>query len=94
MMPNTEKLSITLPGDMARMVRQKVEQGAYASNSEVIREGLRLFQESEALREQKLAWMRDKIEEARNDPRPSVPADEVFDSLETKYQRMVDAQEE
>jgi antitoxin ParD1/3/4 len=29
-----EKLSITLPAEMARMVREKVEGGAYASNSE------------------------------------------------------------
>lgn len=90
MMANTEKLSITLPRDMAQMIREKVGQGSYASNSEVIREGLRLLQEQEALKAQKLAWMRDKIDEARNDPRPSVPADEVFDRLTAKYQRMVD----
>ncbi|SUS06661.1 conserved hypothetical protein [uncultured Defluviicoccus sp.] len=94
MMPTTEKLSITLPTDMARMIREKVAQGAYASNSEVIREGLRMLQEAEALRAQKLAWMREKIEESRNDPRPAVPAEEVFDRLEAKYQRMIDAQGE
>ena len=33
-----EKLSITLPAEMAEMVRSKVQGGAYASNSEVIRE--------------------------------------------------------
>ena len=43
-----EKLSITLPADMARMVRDKVEGGAYASNSEVIREALRAWQERES----------------------------------------------
>jgi antitoxin ParD1/3/4 len=90
MMPTTEKLSITLPTDMARMVREKVEQGSYASNSEVIREGLRMFQEAEALREQKLAWMREKIQESLDDPRPPVPAEEVFDRLEAKYRKMVE----
>jgi antitoxin ParD1/3/4 len=94
MMPTTEKLSITLPTDMARMIREKVAQGTYASNSEVIRDGLRMLQEADALREQKLAWMREKIEESRNDPRPPVPAQEVFDRLEAKYQRMIDAQGE
>ena len=92
-MPTTEKLSITLPKDMARMIRQKVEEGAYASNSEVIREGLRLMQEQEALRRHKLDWIREKIDESRRDPRPSVPAEEVFDRLETrleaKYRRTI-----
>jgi antitoxin ParD1/3/4 len=38
---NAEKLSITLPSEMARMIREKVSSGAYSSNSEVIREALR-----------------------------------------------------
>lgn len=39
--PNAEKLSITLPAEMAKMIREKVSSGAYGSNSEVIREALR-----------------------------------------------------
>ena len=38
---NAEKLSITLPREMARVIREKVSSGAYGSNSEVIREALR-----------------------------------------------------
>ena len=38
---NAEKLSITLPAEMAKLVREKVSSGAYGSNSEVIREALR-----------------------------------------------------
>jgi antitoxin ParD1/3/4 len=38
---NAEKLSITLPPEMARLIREKVASGAYGSNSEVIREALR-----------------------------------------------------
>lgn len=41
MQPNAEKLSITLPAEMVRLIREKVDLGAYASNSEVIREALR-----------------------------------------------------
>jgi antitoxin ParD1/3/4 len=93
-MTTTEKLSITLPRDMTQMIRDKVRQGAYASNSEVIREGLRLLQEQEALKAKKLAWMREKIDEARNDPRPSVPLDEAIERLKARYQRMADAQDD
>jgi putative addiction module CopG family antidote len=40
-MRSTQQLSITLPNDMADMVRAKVAAGEYASESEVIRDGLR-----------------------------------------------------
>jgi antitoxin ParD1/3/4 len=38
---NAEKLSITLPAEMADVIREKVRSGAYGSSSEVIREALR-----------------------------------------------------
>lgn len=40
-MMTTRRLSITLPLDMAESLRAKVRSGEYASESEVIREGLR-----------------------------------------------------
>lgn len=46
-----EKLSITLPAEMVRVIREKVGAGTYGSNSEVIREALRGWME----REQRLA---------------------------------------
>lgn len=46
-MQTAEKLSITLPADMVRIIRAKVEGGTYASNSEVIREALRPWIERE-----------------------------------------------
>lgn len=46
-MEPAEKLSITLPSEMARMVRAKVDTGNYSSNSEVIREALRDSMERE-----------------------------------------------
>ncbi len=46
-MQTAEKLSITLPADMVRVIRAKVEGGTYASNSEVIREAMRGWMERE-----------------------------------------------
>lgn len=66
---NAEKLSITLPADMAQMIRRQVSSGAYSSNSEVIREALRLWQDWRTEREQRLAVIRAKIQEAVDDPR-------------------------
>lgn len=40
-MRTTRSLSVTLPVDMADMVKAKVASGEYATESEVIRDGLR-----------------------------------------------------
>lgn len=40
-MRTTQQLSITLPNEMADVVKAKVQTGEYASESEVIRDGLR-----------------------------------------------------
>lgn len=40
-MRTTQQLSITLPNEMADVVKSKVRSGEYASESEVIRDGLR-----------------------------------------------------
>ena len=46
-MQSAEKLSITLPPEMASFIRQKVESGLYDSNSEIIREAMRGLMERE-----------------------------------------------
>ncbi len=43
-MRSTKQLSVTLPNEMAAQVRARVDSGEYASESEVIREGLRALQ--------------------------------------------------
>ena len=76
-MQNVERLSITLPSDMARLIRSKVEEGGYASNSEVIREAMRAWQEQEQLRTQRLAAVRARIAEADAETAPPLSDAEV-----------------
>ncbi|HEY3800657.1 MAG TPA: type II toxin-antitoxin system ParD family antitoxin [Caulobacteraceae bacterium] len=75
-------MSITLPTKMAEMVREKVASGAYASESEVIRDGLRSLQEREAAMER---WLRNEVVPAYDeyiaDPSSAVPLDEAFDRV-------------
>jgi antitoxin ParD1/3/4 len=83
---NAEKLSITLPVDMAQMIRRHVETGAYASNSEVIRDALRVWKERLQERESRLAAVRAKIEAAAKNP-VRIADDEAarhFDELEAR----------
>ncbi len=54
-MRTTKQMSVTLPLEMAAMVRARVASGEYASESEVIREGIRtLAARDRALEEREL----------------------------------------
>jgi len=57
-MRSTRQLSITLPNEMAEMVRARVESGEYASESEIIRDGLRALEMRDRALE---AWLREDV---------------------------------
>ena len=57
-MPNVEKVSIALTPEMAAVVRQAVESGDYASNSEIVREALRDWKLKRALQQQEVEDLR------------------------------------
>jgi antitoxin ParD1/3/4 len=44
---NFEKFSVTLPGEMARVIHERVSSGNYGSVSEVIREAMRAWLQRE-----------------------------------------------
>jgi putative addiction module CopG family antidote len=81
-MRTTQQFSITLPHEMAKLVRRKVASGEYASESEVVREGLRAL----AARDQALEqWLREKVVPAAQaisrDPSRGLSAAQVRASL-------------
>jgi antitoxin ParD1/3/4 len=55
-------MNISLTPELERLVDERVKSGRYASASEVIREGLRLLEEQEELKQQRLADVRRKID--------------------------------
>lgn len=57
-MRSTQQFSITLPNDMANVVRAKVAAGEYATESEVIRDGLRSLMARDRAME---AWLRETV---------------------------------
>lgn len=57
-MRSTQQFSITLPNGMADVVRAKVAGGEYATESEVIRDGLRSLMARDRAVE---AWLREAV---------------------------------
>jgi len=66
-MSNVERMTITLPADMADAVRAAVSGGEYASSSEIVREALREWRHKRALRERELAELRTNIQRGLED---------------------------
>ena len=66
-MTEIERLTITLPADMAAIVRGAVTAGDYASNSEVVREALRDWKLKRALQLQELTALKTDIDKGLTD---------------------------
>lgn len=81
-MRSTQQFSITLPNEMADAVKAKVAGGEYATESEVIREGLRaLIAKDRAIEH----WLRTEVaaayDELKADPSKALTIDQVRTSL-------------
>jgi antitoxin ParD1/3/4 len=66
-MAEIERMTITLPSDMAAVVKGAVDGGDYASSSEVIREALRDWKMKRALQLQELASLKADIDRGLTD---------------------------
>jgi antitoxin ParD1/3/4 len=66
-MAEIERMTITLPSDMAAVVKGAVEGGDYASSSEVVREALRDWKMKRALQLQELAALKIDIDKGLTD---------------------------
>ena len=77
-MRTTQQMSITLPNEMADVVKAKVRTGEYASESEVIRDGLRALMARDRAVE---SWLHNQVGAAydalKADPSRGVTADHV-----------------
>jgi putative addiction module CopG family antidote len=74
-MRSTQQLSITLPTEMAEAIKSKVASGEYATESEVIRDGLRTLLARDRAVE---SWLHDQVGPAydalKADPSKAVTA--------------------
>ncbi len=84
----TQQLSMTLPNEMADLVHAKVAAGEYASESEVIRDGLRtLLARDRAVED----WLRETVAPAydalKADPSRAVSVSHVRSALSTAHKK-------
>ena len=78
-MGKLERITVTMPEEMAAKLRAAVEAGEYATTSEIVRETIRAWSEERDREEAENAAMRAILDEARAGGR--LPADEVFASV-------------
>lgn len=87
-MRTTRQLSITLPTEMADMIQAKVASGEYASESEVIRDGLRAMMARDQAIED---WLRTEVVAADDaldaDPASGLSLEEVRARLAAQRQK-------
>jgi antitoxin ParD1/3/4 len=87
-MRSTQQLSITLPNEMADLVRAKVATGEYATESEVIRDGLRTLLARDRAVE---GWLREQVAPAYDalkvDPSRAVSVDNVRARLSAEHDK-------
>ncbi|MFG1315462.1 type II toxin-antitoxin system ParD family antitoxin [Xanthobacter autotrophicus] len=91
-MRTTQQFSVTLPNEMAQMVKTKVSSGEYASESEVIRDGLRALQARDKALE---SWLRTEgvaaYDKLKADPSRALGVDQVREHLAAKRRRPASA---
>ncbi len=71
---------VSLPPEFEDFVSSRIALGRYASESEVVREGLRLLEERDLAREAAYVLIAPSLEQAKKGE--LLDGDEVFDSLE------------
>lgn len=75
-----ERMTITMPTEMATILRQTVAGGEYASTSEVVREALREWSRHRDAERRDLEALREVIR-AGEESGASIPAEQVFSEL-------------
>ena len=79
-----ERMTITMPAEMAATLRQIVAGGEYASTSEVVREALREWTRARDIERRDLESLREAIQAGLNSGL-GIPAEEVFAELRARY---------
>ncbi len=87
-MSKLERITVTMPEEMAAKLRAAVDTGEYATTSEIVREALRDWSDEQEKRQAALERLRAMI--AEGEKGPFRDGDEFFDELEARIQKIID----
>ena len=77
-------MNVSLTPDLEKYVQAKVQSGRYQSSSEVIREALRLLEEKDQEREQRLRSLKADIQEGLQGPFDPLDMDSIITESQTE----------
>ena len=83
LMSKLERVTVTMPAEMAAKLRAAVESGEYATTSEIVREALRDWEGYQERRQLALAKLRALVKEGEESE--LLDGETVFAELRTKY---------
>lgn len=86
-MSKLERITVTMPTEMAAKMRAAVEKGEYATTSEIVREALREWSDYQKQREDKLRWLRSEIK--KGEESPMLDGEQVLDELQNYVRDLV-----
>ncbi|WP_105419493.1 MULTISPECIES: type II toxin-antitoxin system ParD family antitoxin [unclassified Neorhizobium] len=82
-----QKLSITLPDDMADAIKEWVESGRYSSTDDAMRAAVGALLREDEDQESRIEAIRQRVRKSIDDPRPSLTGAEVRQHLDALYAR-------
>jgi antitoxin ParD1/3/4 len=82
-MANIERMTVTMPAEMANGLRHAVDGGEYASTSEIVREAVRDWSRKRDDERRDLETLRALVKEGLVEP--TQPGGEVFARLRARY---------
>lgn len=87
-MSDSETVTVDL-GEFAPRVQARIDSGEFETASEVIRAGIEALDREDADFDR---YLREKVKDSLDDPRPSIPADEVFDRILQRHEELMHKQ--
>ena len=90
-MPPAETITITLPPEALRALRESVEAGEYASTDAALADAVRIWRRERAEHAERIAAIKGRIRRSLNDPRPPLSIDQVRANIDALHAETVKA---
>ena len=87
----TDTLSVTVPPDVLRALRESVDAGEFTSVDAALADALQVWRQKRAERDEPIASIKARIRRSLDDPRPPLTIEEVRANIEALHAETVKA---